>query len=445
MIDLGVLELDEAVPEPTGPPAGWRPRIGPAVAVLAAVLLLLGGAAAPGRTGLTAIGAVPAAGQVGYEVAGDALFVSETGPQGNVISRYDLPSGHRRWATQVSLLVSGASVAVTGGVVLVSTYDVGVSGDHTIALSADTGRILWRSPFAQNGVLPGTGLVLLTRLVSQQDGSNYPASDMRAVGLRDGVAVWAYATREGCQHALPDADAPVAVLCPGGDLRLLDPASGTIRRSAVLPGSPPDATVRLADGTMRWDIGPVLRVVGGQVLIGYGQGDRTTMAAYDAATLSPQWTIRLAGQMYGVDGCGTASLCLSGNTGLAVLDRASGQVRWADSRQVVDPVGGRYAVLSAGGPPGDLAASTVVDLDTGRSVYDLGTWQWSGQAGRDDYVTYWEPARAQIWFGVLSTDPVGLRVVGTTRDAVESGCSGSGGYLVCETVRHWLLIWRYSP
>jgi hypothetical protein len=440
VIDLGVID---ALPDPAGPHEGWRPRVGPAVVVAAIVVLLLGGAAAPGGTGLTALGAVSATGQVGYQVDGDALYVSESGPQGNVISRYDLPSRHRRWGTQVTLLVSAANVWVAGGVVLVSTYDVGVSGDHTIALDAGTGRVLWRSAFAENGVLPGTGLVLLTRLASQ-DESNYPASEMRAVRLRDGAPAWTYPTREGCQHALPDEEGTVAVLCPGGDLRLLDPATGAVRRSVLLPVSPPNPAVRLADGSMRWDIGPVLRVVGGQVLIGYGQGDRTTVAAYDAATLRPQWTIRLAGQMYGVDGCGGA-LCLSGDTGLAVLDRASGQLRWADDRQVVDPLGGRYAVLSPGGPPGGVATSTVVDLDNGRSVYYLGIWQWSGHAGRADYVTYWEPAKARTWFGVLSTDPVAVHVLGFTRDAIESGCAGSGRYVVCETVRHRLLIWRYSP
>jgi outer membrane protein assembly factor BamB len=333
--------------------------------------------------------------------------------------------------------------------VLAGAYDSGISGDHAIALDLATGRVRWHSGLAPNGVLPGSGQVLLTQIlppVNGPDGRD-PAqapAELRAVSLRDGTEQWSYRMEPGCQHGAVTQDAAavpgVAVLCSDGELRLLDPATGRVQRSTILPADNGLSGVRLPDGTLPWNIGPILEMVGRQVLLGYDRGAGLTLIAYDATTLRVEWTDQLSGELLGVDGCGVA-LCVSGTTGLTVLDRSTGAIRWRrDDRVLAQVVSGAVGSLVSAGAPiqGELVA-----LDSGRPLLNLGGWTPAGPPRLPPMFLLWDEETGRTWFGVLNAASTMLRPLGFAADALDNACGWSGRYLVCQTFDRGLRIWRY--
>jgi outer membrane protein assembly factor BamB len=478
VIDLGVLGQD-TVPAPRRSP-GWRrlsrpPRSLVVVLALAATLLGVAGAQAPGATGLTELSSVPALGGAQYAVEGDSLYVVEAAPTGNRVSAYRLRDGALRWSTPVTVLASLASFQAAAGVVLISMYAPGVSGDHTVALDERTGQVLWRSAEVIDVVLQSRQRVLLT--VPDTSGQvavgapdQQPATRVDAVDLRDGRAAWTYRMAPGCQHlsgtdvaatdgAGPGGGATMTVLCLDrvdpvetnpdstamGELRSVDLMTGRDLRSAPLTyplARAPDPLAELHPDTAP-PLEPVLGRAAGVVLIGTASPSGATLTAYDPDTLRPLWTRQMSDYDYGATACAGA-LCLTDGYGLAVVDPGTGRLRWQIAQRayaqplgrllgqlLVQPVAGQHAML--------------VDVGTGRRVVDLSGWR-AVAAGADSPTIFarWLPvADGRVWFATVDGDPLAVRPIGAATDVLQDGCRADGGYLVCETLHQDLRVWRY--
>jgi outer membrane protein assembly factor BamB len=477
LIDLGVLGQD-AVPALRASTARRRLRRPPrSLAVglaLAAALLGLAGAQAPGATGLTQLSSVAAMTGAQYAVEGDSLYVAEPAPTGNRVSAYRLRDGALRWRTPVTVLASLASFQAAAGVLLISMYAPGVGGDHTVALDEATGRVLWRSGEVTDVVLPAKARVLLTlpdttAQVAVDAPDRQPASRVDAVDLRDGRAAWTYRMAPGCQH-LSDRDiaaaggagpggATMTVLCldpvdpvetnpdstAAGELRSVDLTTGRDLRSTPLTyrlARVPDPLAELHPDTAP-PLQPVLARVSGMVLIGTADPSGATLTVYDPDTLSPLWTRQMSDYNYGASACADA-LCLTDGYGLAVVDPGTGRVRWQSTQPayaqppgrlaghlLVQPVAGQRAVL--------------VDVSTGRPVLDMSGWR-ALAAGPESPTIFarWLPnPDGRVWFATVDGDPLGLRVIGAANDVLRDGCQADGGYLICQTLEQTLRAWRY--
>jgi outer membrane protein assembly factor BamB len=446
------------------------------VLALAATLLGLAGAQAPGATGLTELPPVGAVGGAQYAVEGDSLYVAEAAPTGNRVTAYRMRDGRARWSTPVTVLASLASFRAAAGVVLISMYAPGVSGDHTVALDEQTGRVRWRSAEVSDVVLPSQGRVLLTTpdtsgRVAVGAPDRQPATRVDAVDLRDGRPAWTYRMPPGCQH-LSGTDvagaggagpggggATMTVLCLDpvdpvetnadstamGELRSVDLTTGRDLRSAPLTyplAREPDPLAELHPDTAP-PLEPVLGRVAGVVLIGAPSPSGATLTVYDPATLRLLWTRQMSDYDYGATACADA-LCLTDGSGLAVVDPGTGRVRWQTAQRsyaqppgrlagqlLVQPVAGQHAVL--------------VDVGTGRPVLDLSGWRAVAD-GADSPTIFarWPPVpRGRVWFATVDGDPLAVRLIGAATDVLQDGCRADGGYLVCQTLEKTLRVWRY--
>jgi outer membrane protein assembly factor BamB len=472
VIDLGVLGQD-AVPAPRRSPERRRlrrpPRSLAVVLSVAATLFGLVGAQAPGATGLTELPSVPAVGGVQYAVERDSLYVAEAASTGNRVTAYRLRDGRVRWSTPVTVLASLASFQDAGGVLLVSMYASGVSGDHTVALDEATGRVLWRSAEVTDGVLPSAGRVLLIEpdtagQVAVGAPEQQPATRVDAVDLRDGHPAWTFRMAPGCQHLsgtdVADAGggATMTVLCLApvdpvetnpdstatGELSSVDLSTGRDLRSAPLTyplARAPDPLAGLHPDTAP-PLEPVLGRVAGVVLIGTASPPGATLTAYDPDSLRPLWTRQMSDYDYGATACADA-LCLTDRYGLAVVDPGTGRVRWQTAQRAYAQPPGRLAGQLLVQPVAGRAV--LVDLGTGRPVLDLSGWR-AVAAGPDSPTIFarWLPIPdGRVWFATVDGDPLAVRLIGAATDVLKDGCRADGGYLVCQALEQTLRVWRY--
>jgi outer membrane protein assembly factor BamB len=481
MIDLGVLE-------PGGEGSHLRrrrgvfhrpSRLGAGLFILALGLLLAG--EGPASADLRMLSSVPFAASAQYVVDGDSAFVAEAGPGGNRVSRYELSTGHRRWSSAVTALSTLVSLQPSDGVLVVTMYAPGLDGDHTVALDEATGGILWRDQYSLDAALPG-GRVLLARAYAVDTGpvarqgvtlSGQLATIVRAVDLRTGVTAWSYDMAAGCQHAAtgePGEGTRMAVLCPGGDLRVLDLSTGrTLRTTRVPPvsgragsgsaGSDSGSGVAdagLGDGAADGDapgISPILSTVGDRLLVGSSGSGTMRLVAYDAGTLRTLWTFEGTSVTYGSYPCAPL-LCVSDDSGLTVLDPATGRRRWYTPQHVAVEVPGaesgastRVPAQLAGAlmvqPLGDSTGGLVAAA-TGRPLLDLDHWQTvSGTTPLPVFARWPEVPDGRVWFGILAGRPLGLRVIGFAPDVLKGQCHAFDAYLVCETFGERLRVWTY--
>jgi outer membrane protein assembly factor BamB len=441
---------------------------------LAATVLGLAGAQAPGATGLTPLSSVPANTGAQYAIEGDSIYVGEVAPTGNWVSAYRLRDGALRWRTPVTVLASLAGFDAAAGVVLISMYAPGVSGDHTVALDEQTGRVLWRSAEVTDLVLRSQGRVLLTvpdtsGQVAVGEPDQQPATRVDAVDLRDGRSAWTYRMAPGCQH-LSDTDiaaaggagpggATMTVLCLDpvdpvetnpdstamGELRSVALSTGRELRSTPLTyrlARAPDPLAELHPDTAP-PLQPVLARVAGLVLIGTADPSGATLTVYDPDTLSPLWTRRMSDYNYGATACGDA-LCLSDGYGLAVVDPGTGRVRWQAAQQAYAQLPGRLAGQLLVQPVAGQRAA-LVDVGTGRPVLDMSGWS-AVAAGPDSPTIFarWLPnPDGRVFFATVDAAPLAVRVIGAANDVLQDGCRADGGYLVCQTLEQTLEAWRY--
>ncbi len=445
MIDLGIVqpglvELDLTRRLLARGARGGRSLLGLALAVLAALGLLVSGAQRPGTVSFAQLTSVPVAPGVAYAIDGDTLYVAQARADGNGLSAYRLPGGEPRWSTALPSMVAGGELTVIGPAVLVSVYTVIATGDRTVAVDRATGRIRWRSPLTVASVRPETGQVVLVEYSAAGPdlSGSMGASEIRVVAAATGLTAWSYLVPPGCQQAIPAtltaADRALPVMCPRGDLRLVDLADGSVARRATLP----ELTVPRADGSAVW---PNLDVVGDRILVGYPTGGTFALAAYDD-TLRRRWTWTLANGLYYAFGC-AGQLCVSDGGGLVVLAPESGTLRWRVTlRGYTRTLGDGMLLL----PPTGNTGQRLVTAGTGRAVLDLGGWQATGGDDGVPVFLHWEPDAGRTWFGMLDTGPARLpsvRPVGFAADVLTGSCRASAGYLACRSVRDTVRVWRY--
>jgi outer membrane protein assembly factor BamB len=469
-------------------------RLGTALLILA-LSLTLSGELGPASATLRVLSSLPFASGAQYVVDGGTAFIAEVGPGGNRVSGYDLGSGHRSWSTTITSLSTLVSLQSGKGVLVATMYAPGLDGDHTVALDEASGRVLWRNRYSMDMLLPA-GRVLLAHAYAVDTGpvarqgvmlSEQLATSIEAVDLRTGRSVWSYALAAGCQHAAtgqPGSGTRLAVLCPGGDLQVVDLVTGRALRAARVPpvkaGSAGGAGADGADsggadsggagadgvdsggagadgadsgGGDSLGLGPVLSTIGDRLLVGSDGDGSMRVIAYDAGTLNPLWTVTGSGTTYGTYPCAQL-LCLSDDRGLTVLDPGTGRALWHTPQHVAVEVPG--AGLAPQLPPGiagdllvqPLGASSagMVEAGTGRPLMYLDRWQSITGATRLPLFARWpDVPDGRVWFGILSAEPLALQTIGFAPDVLKGQCRSSADYLICETLGENLRVWRYQP
>ncbi|WP_345627561.1 outer membrane protein assembly factor BamB family protein [Rugosimonospora acidiphila] len=494
MIELGVLE-----PGAEGSHLSRRHAIRRGSRLAAALLILalsltLTGELGPASSRLRVLSTLPFAAGAQYIVDGDQIFVAQVGPGGNRVTGYDLRTGHRRWSTAVSALSTLVSLQTSEGVLVATMYAPGLDGDHTVALDEATGRLLWHNRYSMDMLAPG-GRVLLAHAYAVDTGpvarqgvmlSEQLATVVEAVDLHSGAAAWSYELSAGCQHAVtgePGSGTRMAVLCPDGDLRVVDLFSGRTLGTVRVPSADPDsadpdsADPDSADAdpsdSDQGDFGstearsdpdpgdqvdaetlglaPVLSTIGDRLLVGSDGNGSTRVIAYDSATLHPLWTVTGTGVTYGTYPCARL-LCLSDDHGLTVLDPVTGRQRWQSPQHVaVEVPGGGLASQLPSALAGDVlvqplgnSTAGLVVAGTGRSLLDLDGWQSIMGGTRLPIFARWpDLPDGRVWFGVVGAKPLAMSTIGFASDVLKGQCRAFGDYLVCETLGERLRVWRY--
>ncbi|WP_203917478.1 outer membrane protein assembly factor BamB family protein [Rugosimonospora africana] len=500
MIDLGVLGPGSERAHPFRRKAVRRgSRLG-IVLLIVALSLTLSGELGPASARLRVLSSLPFASGAQYVIDGDTAFVAAVGRGGNRVSGYDLASGRRLWSTTVASLSTLVNLQAAEGVLVATMYAPGLDGDHTVALDEASGRVLWHDRYSMDMLLPA-GRVLLAHSYAVDTGpvarqgvmlSEQLATSVEAVDLRSGRSVWTYGLDAGCQHAAtgqPASGTRLAVLCPGGDLRVVDLMTGRVLRSTRVPppksgtsgvesaaagttgsgdaGSAGAGSGDAADETGGDDSGdsgdgddrdtlgiaPVLSTIGERLLVGSDGNGSMRVIAYDADTLRTLWTVTGTGTTYGTYPCAQL-LCLSDDRGLTVLDPDSGKERWHTPQHVAVEVPGAGPAPQL--PPelaGDLlvqplgaASAGMVAAGDGRPLLYLDRWQSITGATRLPLFARWpDVPDGRVWFGMLTGEPLALSTIGFAPDVLKGQCRSFGDYLVCETLVETLRIWRYQP
>jgi outer membrane protein assembly factor BamB len=430
LIDLGVLPHGSREEEP--PPAG-RPR--PArttLAVLAVVLTTaLAGAGAPVAPPRPLT--IPA--QLSDMVFPDAeryYVVSGTGG--------GLPGRLRQWVIHSyrlpdAALLSRTPATVTGpitglrtvGNVLFVSYQLDSAGrEATVALAADSGRVLWRYVARFVGLSPSRGLALLL------DG-NGGAEPLRWYGVNPatGSAVWSHDVPIGGSTDLAWNDnGPTRMVTAtvAGRVEVRDPETGQITAAADLP----QPTEWRRRGLYIW-------INGDLVLLGGRRG----ITAYSLNDLSPRWhsAVDLT-EVFVLPVCGEA-LCLFGRFGgMHVIDRVTGQKRWGSDRWGVAYLVGSFLLATAEPGPRGERPLVVLDPANGREVGSFGTWMVAGEPRPDGRVIGIREKLGdrRVWYALLDPASRSIRVLGAA-EQVTGDCQVTAEVLTCRRIDATIGVW----
>ncbi|MGK5684716.1 outer membrane protein assembly factor BamB family protein [Actinoplanes sp. URMC 104] len=387
-----LIDLDVAPPAPRR--AGRRRAIPYAlVALVAGLLLLIGGAAAPSPEPAlvpvltTVVGTAPAT-----LLTATAFYTVRTDGLSATLEARPLVDGGPAWTVET---VPAQSVTPAGGTLVVEAYDTGVAA----FVDARTGRTRWQVrgyPVIQ---------VLGDRVAVWSPDSGILA--MR--DLTTGRGLWSLAaaafTSDGTYVVVFDPDGGAAVHAAA------DGRTVTSRRSLGL----------------RWGVGfpspAASALVDGDRLVVYGPD---FVAAFRVDGLARLWLTRTA-TPFDVRRCGTGLICASAEqTGLTVLDAATGAIRWNRAGRRDPTTAGDILV----GSDGDV---TRLDLASGRVERDFGAATPVG-----DVLLYADGARTWV------VDRTG-RVRGTLPPVTPpSACAAAGDYLACPTAGGTTTVWRVS-
>ncbi|WP_127501216.1 PQQ-binding-like beta-propeller repeat protein [Actinoplanes solisilvae] len=309
-----LIDLDHAPPPMETPARPRRPRRYWAAAVAVLVLALAGGAAAPGRDGLTPVLTIDGRGVSASLLTEEALYLVRLDGRAEA---HALCAGCPQWSTSVN---PGQRLTLAGDALIVD------AGEGAVAvLDARTGELRWRTLDSPLAELLGGNLMTWTP----------EGSDLRVLDLRTGRELWKRPV-----GSYTSGDSRVVVFDDPSGVTVLDAADGTetVRGDLDLP--------RLS-----------AQVLGGRLLV-FGDDH---LAAYRLADLKQEWLAFVSA--HGVLDCG-GLLCAVGLTGMSALDPADGSVRWSDPR---------WMIISPDGVASDEDGhSAQLDLATGRLVRDFG-------------------------------------------------------------------------
>lgn len=460
VIDLG---SDWTLPREAPRPRTRIRRRYPLVALIAAVVLLLGGSTEPGQS-LTLVATLPpsagdpagGAGSGEVAVGGGFIYTTSHAPRGRgVITAYRLPGGRPLWSVSLADWVTGVIPVPRTGVLLAETYQDALGRQHVSAIDETTGRLLWQSPRDEYVADVLAGQALLT---------SGPASapvTLRLVAARTGATVWSATAPGGtdvtisaiwmasADEALSQRDGPALLVlrAPKGPVRVLDERSGRTVASATLDPPPPFQPGSGPPGQGQ-------SIVGDEYLLTFSLGNLTVVAAYALDTLARRWQTTLNTLAYYVTDCGSV-LCVSGrDCGLAncvsgptdsltALDPATGAVRWHTARwSAAMPVGGDLLAFS------DRFDSTdeVVDPATGRPLLRLDQWSPVGSTmpGAAPVLAAPGSGGQGDWFALLDGGQPGIRPLGFVPGVAANLCRATPVYLVCDQPGGGLRVWRYQ-
>jgi hypothetical protein len=456
---VAVIELEPADFEPVewvrpAPPVWWRR--GWALLGYATLVLLLVGPPAPVVPSLlTPVAGIQGGGAIAYELSADTLYAawfayqaphaggaSQPVPTRAALDAYRLADGQLRWRVLLPVDLGSLLIRTAGpDTVVVSSLDLGATGDRTAAFDADSGRLLWDSRLPLLPTAPvGETVVLGAYLNSAGEpmGSPYvetpgtgtpPAMLLQAMYARGGGVAWTVHVDAGSATALP----AVAAL-PG----TTDPYLVTIGRGGEAQ------SVNLAkggvSGTGQVRPGATYEVSGHWLLVEYQSEDGPMLATYRADTLAPGWAGRVRTVNPVVAPCGKLT-CLTDKYGAQAVDLATGRVEWDEAAwQPLGMLGSwLYGISMAGGSSGLLAPAS------GAPVFSLSGWSLVEGPAAGPYLMS-TTVGGGAWLGVLRDTATGVpRVepVAPLGDSAVEGCTAVPGYVVCGVGEKRMWIWRY--
>jgi outer membrane protein assembly factor BamB len=415
---VALIELDLYAPaEPaTGRAPQGRHRYVRLVLVVVLLLALAGSAPAASvlwwRTGLAPLVAPDGT----YQLVGGRLYTFDSAGTRLVTAAFSMDPLRRLWSRTTRIpgaeadgllprLGWFAAPAGSGAVLLRSELTSAV-------VDAPTGTVRWTSPVP---VTPMAG----DRVGLVYDQQFRPDTEYDKA---TGAAGPLYLSNAGVFHTEPPLHTT---------LRALDLWTGRELWQSVLAGSVvaadvrgnPDAIVVVTPdwlGVVAAGTGAVLRerrlarpaarevasgdIVGDLVLLRHGSpGDGGTVTAYSVSSLAAVWQ-----QREPTDGSSAFCadmLCENEDSGVAVLDPATGQPRWRTERGA-SLVGRGANVFEVGN--GENRPVRVRDAATGAVQVDLADWSWYASSADDAPLVLGRLDRDRTVFGVL---PPGRRAV----------------------------------
>jgi len=431
VIELGELTRDgESPPPPPLPPVRLdRRRFRKAALFVLAGLTVLGvtGSTPSVRHSVRPLWSTPYGEGDSMAIDDTTIYAGQTADGTATLSAFDLATGRKRWTVPAGDETMGLRPTVDGVLVLPETVtDVRIPQDNgtfrvqtftrsTIARDAATGRVLWTRPGDALATYPGS--VLLGR--TDRNGN---LTELRVVGLRDGVTRWTRSSRDVDIWGTADAGGrPTGVLLGdrSGRLTMVDWADGSTVRTGRINGQPPRTN------SNRGFAG--LQVIGGRILFSLSDGRSTESAVYRLDDFRELWH----SEGYVMD-CGTV-LCSMGEDGLTGRDPDTGRSLWArPDVNGVWPVGGGRLL---GSGPSSQGPFQLVDPATGRGVGDAvrGEPTWAGPQLADSVlmvgVVPGDYQRSTVI--QLDLDTGRSYLLGAIRESAHFGCLSAPGYLAC--------------
>ncbi|MEV7623055.1 PQQ-binding-like beta-propeller repeat protein [Actinoplanes sp. NPDC089786] len=423
---MAVIELD---PSPETPLTPARPPLHifrPAGLVVAAVLLLaLGGAAPAATTMWRSIGSIPLATEGTFTPAGDRIVTLADTDQARVLTAWQQDPPRRLWTASLPASEPPDGVVLTAGNWLFAEGDtlmVPQSDYSTVAVDLRSGQTRYTLRNRVEPALPGVGLI--RRTIFRPGAANDPGSDadgmlhigddgrpyheppqrteVSGIDLGTGRALWRLPVRGAAVTRMVGA----SLLVVSDDrLQEVDATTGRVLREQESAG------------------GGWVDIVGGLAVV---FGARTT-TAYDLATLTPRWhtpTGPLSDTATGARCDGV--VCRRSETGAEVIDPATGATRWRTGREAsLRPQGSsliEYDSVSQ-------RPLRVVDAASGRPAADLRSWQTLSSLGTlETLLSRVEPGGKRMSFAVVRAgqiQPLGYA------DVIVRDCRAGDGLVVC--------------
>jgi outer membrane protein assembly factor BamB len=423
MIDLGVVGRGG----PPRPVATQRPvrrpgRAAGALITVAALFAVGGGSTVhPGPAFLGPV-TVPAAGVPDVIAVEDTLYLSRR----EAILAYSLRTGALRWTVPMPPR-SGLVVLPIGGLVL-----IGINGSHweTIAVDRDTGTARWRA----DGIPLPLGedpnrVALASAAVFNDDlsGDGPPRMTIVDAGTGAELARVPVAAGHGGPTFLPVVASTlrgpqvvgVRTFTAAGEPRWYDLAAGTER--ALPPTAITDEFLAVDD-----------------VLVAASRGGRD-VRAYGQRDVALRWTLSTRSPV-SVTVCG-ADVCVSEPDVTRAVDPRTGAVRWTSPWTNVTGAGRRLLGYRYG-PVGPIDVA-VLDAHNGQDLLRLPDWR---PARTDDPA--WVPVLRPLGpsadryeLAMLSAESATAYPVAVLAGRVD--CRGLPGYVVCQTERDGIKVWRH--
>lgn len=426
---------------------GWRSigRVAGAVAAALLALLTVTAAAGPARPVLEQHLAFPAV--FGYAHDQQRLYVIEAvAPDPVRIAAYRLDDGALEWAAPLSI-GEFAWLLRWDEVLLVHTYQD--NGSFVRALDPDSGQDMWDLPGSHSlDTIAGGQFVFSASHPGQTlRGDGPPVHQFAGVDPATGDPVWNAAV-PGWKYAIGALESTYLVAYgQDSDLTSYDLTTG--ERLASVPIPTTDST----------DV----QVVGSLVLVTDRSELPPVLTAYDAVTLTPQWTYSHPDslQVWPTE-CGEL-VCLVGEAWPRALDPGSGELVWSGDWVLADGSRGLTvaADLTGTGLAGHMLVtaqprqhSWLIDAATGQPVLDLGSWwlpwRWPAPVAGGELPLLLRSGTADTptVVGQLRPDLSGVRLLGSIDIPWQSDCSAGTSYVFCATgpaaseEPQQLVVWR---